>query len=70
MRLLLRLFVIRRLARFVPGGWVVWVLTSPMLWRLLRRAWRVLMEGLERRRRGRGGGGFGAGPGPPPAYTG
>jgi hypothetical protein len=69
-RSLLRFVVIRRLARFMPGGWVAWVLASPTAWRLLRRAWRAVQEGRERRRGGGGGGGLGGGPGPPPAYTG
>jgi hypothetical protein len=59
MRTLLSLLVRRRLARFMPGGWVAWVLASPTTWRLVRRAYRAIREGAARRR------GAGA-PGPPP----
>ena len=64
MRGLLRFVVLRRLTRFMPGGWIAWVLASPTAWRLARRAARALKEGYDRRR---GGGGRGGGAGPPPA---
>lgn len=37
MRSLLRYMIGRRLARFLPGGWLAWLLMSPRVRRLLGR---------------------------------